>query len=213
MIVSISRELGAGGGTVGDALAKALAAPLLDERSVLAELSQRLRLSSDFLEKTVEHAPTLGQILVSNLARSAAMMEGPDVYRSREEEIIETVRTIVLEHAARGHVVVIGHGGIGLLGWRPQGHRVFALLLQAGHAWRVEQLARRYGIDVAEARRRIDRTDEVRAHYQRYFFHSNMYDCKQYHLALNTEDLGLELAVELATAAVMQLAREPVPAG
>lgn len=206
MIVSISRELGAGGGTVGEALAKALGATLLDERATLAELSERLRLSPDYLEKTVEQAPTLGQIVISNLARSAAMMEGPDVYQTREEEIIETMRAIVLDHAAKGHVVVIGHGGIGMLGWRPQGHDVVAILLQAGPDWRVGQLARRFSIDLVEARRRIKRTDEARVQYQRHFFHSHMYDCKQYDLALNTEKLGLDVAVSLATTAVLRVA-------
>jgi cytidylate kinase len=207
MIVSISRELGAGGGTVGEAIAKSLGATLLDERATLAELSERLRLSPAYLEKTVEQAPSLGQIVMSNLARSAAMMEGPDVYQTREEEIIETIRGIVLDHAAKGHVVAIGHGGIGLLGWRPRGHDVLAILLQAGHDWRVEQLARRFSIDLAEARRRIKRTDEARIQYQRHFFHSNMYDCKQYDLALNTEKLGLDVAIALATAAVLRVAR------
>lgn len=207
MIVSISRELGAGGGTVGEALAEALGATLLDERAINTELSQRLSLSSAFLEKTVEQPPTLGQLLISNLSRSAAMMEGPDIYQTREEEIITTIRDIVLENAAKGHVVVIGHGGIGMLGWRPQGHQVVAILLQASPAWRVEQLARRFGLDAEEARRRIKRTDEARAQYQRHFFHSNMYDCKQYDLALNTENLGLDLVVSLTTAAVMRVAR------
>jgi cytidylate kinase len=214
MIVSISRELGAGGGTVGEAVAKALGATLLDERTVLSALSERLRLSSEYLEKTVEHAPSLGQIVMSNLARSAAMMEGPDVYQTREEEIIETVRTIVLDHAAKGHVVVIGHGGIAMLGWQPRGHKVLAILLQAGHQWRVEQLARRFSIDLDEARRRIKRTDEARAQYQKYFFHSNMYDCKQYDLALNTERLGLDVAVSLATTAALRCAeRETIRVG
>jgi cytidylate kinase len=213
MIVSISRELGAGGGTVGEAIAAALGARLLDERAVNGELSQRLSLSSAYLEKTVEQPPTLGQLLMANLSRSAAMMEGPDLYQTREEEIITTVREIVLEHAANGHVVVIGHGGIGLLGWRPQGHHVFAILLQAGAAWRVEQLARRFSLDLEEARRRIKRTDEARAQYQRHFFHSNMYDCKQYDLAFNTENLGLDLVVALATRAVQEVARNPAAAG
>jgi cytidylate kinase len=207
MIVSISRELGAGGGTVGDAVAKALGAVLFDERTILAELSRRLDFSSDYLEKTVERPPTLGQILISNLARSAAMMEVADVYQTREEEIIDTVRAIVLEQAAGGHVVVIGHGGVSLLGWRPEKLLVLSILLQAGMAWRVEQLARRYKLDAAGARQMIKRTDEARVAYQKHFFDANMYDSKLYDLVFNTERLGLELATSLAIAAAQAVAK------
>ena len=49
MIVSISRELGAGGGTLGEALARALSAALLDERWFIAELTARYQFSSDYL--------------------------------------------------------------------------------------------------------------------------------------------------------------------
>jgi cytidylate kinase len=206
LIVSISRELGAGGGTVGEAIAKAIGAVFLDERAILTELAQRLRFSTDYLEKTVERPPTLGQTLIANLARSAAMMEVADVYQTREEEIIDTVRAIVLERAAAGNVVVIGHGGISLLGWRPEGLSVVAILLKAGHKWRLEQLARRYAIDLEEAGRIIKRTDEARVAYQKHFFDSDMYDSKLYDLVFNTERLGLDLTVSLAISAVQRLA-------
>jgi cytidylate kinase len=206
VIVSISRELGAGGGTVGEAVAKAVGAVFLDERAILNELAQRLRFSTDYLEKTIERPPTLGQTLIANLARSAAMMEVADVYQTREEEIIDTVRAIVLERAGGGHVVVIGHGGSSLLGWRPEGLLVVAILLKAGHKWRVAQLARRYSIDLEEAGRLIKRTDDARIAYQKHFFDSDMYDSRLYDLVFNTERLGLELTISLAVEAVQQLA-------
>ncbi len=57
-------------------------------------------------------------------------------------------------------------------------------------AWRVAQLAQRYAIDADEARRRIERTDDARARFQKHYFDSDIYDCRQYDLVLNTESLG-----------------------
>jgi cytidylate kinase len=205
VIVSISRELGAGGGSLGEALNQVLGGYLLDERSIINELSQRVRLSCDYLEKRMEQPPTLGQTLISNLARSTAMLPGAAMLRLPEEEIIEAVRNLVLERAADGDVIVIGHGGIGLLGWRPSGIPVLAILLQAGREWRIDQLARRFSIDREEARRRIKSTDEARVRYQQHYFNSHMYDCGQYDLVLNTELLGINLAIELATRVVQHL--------
>jgi cytidylate kinase len=73
-----------------------------------------------------------------------------------------------------------------------------AAALHAPQAWRIEQLARRYGIARDEARRRIERSDDARARYQRHYFDSDVYDSRQYDLVLNTESLGVDLAISVA---------------
>ncbi|HEV3085596.1 MAG TPA: cytidylate kinase-like family protein [Candidatus Elarobacter sp.] len=205
MIVSIARELGAGGRTVGEAIAAALGAPLLDERVFIDELSQRSGLTPDFVEQHIERAPNAAERLISDLAAASAMLPIPITYPQPAELIVETVREIVLEHAAKGDVVVIGHGGVSLLGWRPAGIPVLAILLRAGRAWRIDQLARRYGIERDEARARIERTDEARVRFQKHYFDSDLYDSRQYDVVLNTESLGLDLAIAIATSAAEAL--------
>jgi len=205
MIVSISRELGAGGGTLGEALAGALDAALLDERWFIAQLTERYRFSNDYLERTLEQPPRFGESLIATLARATAMVPGASTLQMPDEQIIDAARTMVLEQARSGHVVVIGHGGVSMLGWRPTNIPVLSILLQAGRDWRIEQLARRYDIERAEAARRIKKTDEARVRYQQHYFNAHMYDCGLYDLVLNTEVLGLENAVALATSAVQAL--------
>jgi cytidylate kinase len=208
MIVSISRELGAGGGTIGEAIAASLGATLLDERSIIERLAERHGMSTKFLGATVERPPTLGESLIADLARASAMLPFNTEWRMPDDPIIERVRAIVYECAEDGHVVVIGHGGVSLLGWRPAGVQVLAILLQAGNDWRVGQLSRRYAIDRQEAQRRIARTDAARKRYLRHYFDIDMYDSRQYDLVLNTERLGLDLAIGLATRAAHALAGE-----
>jgi cytidylate kinase len=206
MIVSIARELGAGGGTLGEALAPTIGAVLLDEHWFIAQLTARFQFSSGYLERTLEQPPKFGESLIATLARATAMVPGASGLQMPDEQIIDAVRTLVLEQAQRGHVVVIGHGGVSLLGWRPTDIPVISILLQAGREWRTRQLARRIGIDPDEAARRIKRTDEARVRYQQHYFNAHMYDCTLYDLVLNTETLGLENAVRLATSAVAALA-------
>lgn len=214
MIVSIARELGAGGRTVGESIAGALGAALLDERSFIDMLSQRYGLAPDFVAQHIERPPSAGERLMADLAAATAMLPILPTQFPSEELIVEAVRETVIERARGGDVVVIGHGGVSLLGWRPQGIPVLAILLRAGRTWRTDQLARRYAIDREEARRRVERTDDARARYQRHYFDSDVYDCRQYDLVLNTESLGLELAASLATRVASALARpQPRPAG
>jgi cytidylate kinase len=205
MIVSISRELGAGGGTMGEALASALSGALLDERWFIAQLSARFKFSSDYLESRLERPPKFGESLIATLARATAMMPGASTEQMPDEQIIDAVRALVLEQAQNGHAVVIGHGGVSLLGWRPTNIPVLSILLQAGKEWRIEQLARRYGIAREVAAQRIKSTDDARVRYQQHYFNAHMYDCALYDLVLNTEVLGLENCVALATTAVRAL--------
>jgi cytidylate kinase len=205
MIVSIARELGAGGGTLGDALAKSLDAALLDEQWFIAQLSERYRFSCDYLERTLERPPKFGESLIATLARATAMVPGASTLQMPDEQIIDAVRNLVVEQAQNGHVVVIGHGGVSMLGWRPTNIPVLSILLQAGREWRIEQLARRFSIARDEATRRIKITDDMRVRYQQHYFNAHMYDCALYDLVLNTEVLGLDNAVALATTAVRAL--------
>jgi cytidylate kinase len=205
MIVSIARELGAGGGTLGDALAKALGAALLDEQWFIAQLTARYQFSSDYLERTLERPPKFGESLIATLARATAMVPGASTLQMPDEQIIDAVRGLVVEQAQNGHVVVIGHGGVSMLGWRPTNIPVLSILLQAGREWRIEQLARRFSIVREEAMRRIKITDEMRVRYQQHYFNAHMYDCALYDLVLNTEVLGLQNSVALATTAVRAL--------
>lgn len=212
MIVSISRELGAGGGTLGDALAHALDAALLDERWFIDRLNAQYQFPADYLERTLERPPNFGESLISTLARATAMVPGAAMLRMPDEQIIDAVRTLVLEAAQQRHVVVIGHGGVSLLGWRPTDIPVLSILLQAGRDWRIDQLARRFGIDRDEAARRVKRTDEARVRYQQHYFNAHMYDCTLYDLVFNTEVLGLETTVKLASLAVRALVSARSPA-
>jgi cytidylate kinase len=205
MIVSISRELGAGGGTLGEALAPALDAALLDERWFIAQLTARFRFTSDYLERTLERPPKFGESLIHTLARATAMVPGASTLQMPDEQIIDAVRALVLEQAQNGHVVVIGHGGVSMLGWRPTNIPVLSILLQAGREWRIEQLARRYGIARDDATARIKTTDDARIRYQQHYFNADMYHCGLYDLVLNTEVLGLENSITLATTAVRAL--------
>jgi cytidylate kinase len=205
MIVSIARELGAGGGTLGEALMQSLGAALLDERWFIAQLTQRYQFSTDYLERTLERPPKFGESLIATLARATAMVPGASTLQMPDEQIIDAVRALVLEQAQGGHVVVIGHGGVSMLGWRPTNIPVLSILLQAGLEWRIEQLARRYSITRDDAIRRIRTIDAARVKYQQHYFNAHMYDCALYDLVINTEVLGLENAVALATAAVRAL--------
>ena len=198
MIVSIQRELGAGGLSVGEAVAAELDATLLDERTIIEQLAQRGGFSADYLQRIDERPPTFANSFMSDLARATALVQAME-WRSTEHAVLEEIRTLVLEAAKRGHVVLIGHGGCMLLAGVHPREEMFSIFLHAGKPWRIEQVQRRFGWPHDEAAERIRRTDELRRKYLQHFFSADLYDARKYDLVLNTERIGIEAAIEIAT--------------
>lgn len=204
MIVSISRELGAGGLTVGEAVAKTLHAQLLDERTIVSVLTERLGLSESYVAETVERQRGFGGLLI-DVAYASAMLGRQREYRPTDEQLLTAARALLAETAAHGDVVVIGHGGPVLLRTFDRSDKLM-ILLYAGVEWRIAQVAQRFAIDHAEARRRIERVDTARARYFQQNFGINPYEARDYDLVLNTEALGLDNAISVACSVAQTVA-------
>ncbi len=201
MIVMISRELGAGGLTIGEALATDIDGALLDEQTIIAELAKRGGFSSEYLQRTVERPPNPASTFMADLARATALVQAME-WRSAEYAVLDEIRNLVLERAAKENVVVIGHGGSKLLADRVPRDHIFSLLLHARRDWRVGQVMRRFGTSHDDASERVRRTDDLRRKYMQHFFAVDLYDANAYDLVIDTERVGIRTATELCMAAL-----------
>lgn len=198
MIVAIQRELGAGGLSVGEALATELGATLLDERTIVEQLAARGGFSAEYLKRVDERPPTFANSFMSDLARATALVQAME-WRSTEHSVLEEIRSLVLDAAESGHVVLIGHGGGLLLAGTYPREEIFSIFLHADKAWRIEQVMRRFGWSEETAAERVRRTDDLRRKYLQHFFSCDLYDARKYDLVLDTERIGIEAAKSIAT--------------
>jgi cytidylate kinase len=206
MIVAISRELGAGGLSVGEAIAAEIGASLLDERTLIAELAARGGFSAEYLRRVDEAPPSLASTFIQDIARATALVYAMDV-RSTEHAVHDEIRSIVLERAAAGNVVLIGHGGAALLVPHVGRKEIFSLLLHASRSWRIGQVMERYAVGRSEAEQRVRQTDELRRRYVQHFFSTDIYDAHNYDLVLDTERTGMPAAIEIALATMRATAK------
>lgn len=204
MIVTIARELGAGGLSVGEALAQRLDATLLDERTLIDRLATRGGFSAEYLSRVDERPPTFASSFVADLARATALVQAME-WRSTEHAVLDEIRAVVLEAATASPVVLIGHGGPKLLTGVIDRSQIFSILLHAGRDWRIEQIVQRFGCTRTEAADRISRTDELRKRYVAHFFATDLYDARTYDLVIDSERTGLETAKAIVLAAVSSL--------
>jgi cytidylate kinase len=206
MIVAISRELGAGGLSVGEAIAAEIGASLLDERTLIAELAARGGFSAEYLRRVDEAPPSLASAFIQDIARATALVYAMDV-RSTEHAVHDEIRSIVLERAAAGNVVLIGHGGAALLVPHVGRKEIFSMLLHASRSWRIGQVMERHAVGRSEAEQRVRQTDELRRRYVQHFFSTDIYDAHNYDLVLDTERTGMPAAIEIALATMRATAK------
>lgn len=198
-VVTIARQMGAGGGAVAARVAERLGWRLLD-RALVERIAGELRVAPEAVEACDERVDSFVERLGTYLSEGH-----PEVLRGR---LVPTVSPELTARAARrvvaavvdeGPAVVVGHGAQCVLVDDP---RAFHALVHAPLARRVDRARERFGVGAAEAAERVRRSDADRRRYIREHFHREWLDPALYHLCVDAGRLGEEGAAELICRAV-----------
>jgi len=189
--ISISREAGAGGSAIGEALGQRLGWEVLD-KNLLDCVAERFHLSRPMLELVDE--------TVSNWAYDIL---GPwlDHQIVTHEKYMVHLARVVVAAARRGKVVLVGRGGQFLLP-RDQG---LAVRIIASEKYRVRRIMEKYALGEAQAKQFVTTLDRGRREFVGRFFRRDVDDPHLYDLVINVDFLGPEAAVEEILAAWQQV--------
>jgi cytidylate kinase len=127
-----------------------------------------------------------------------------DLEQSRtpgREDIISLIEQVIRAAADRGDVVIVGRGAQVVLADRPDALHVRVI---APVIIRCQRIAEREGVGAEEAMALILRADRDRARYLRQYYRVDWEDSNLYHLTVNTERTGIDLAARLIAGAVHQ---------
>jgi cytidylate kinase len=183
-VITISRESGSRGRSIGRQLAEQLGYFYVD-RELIHEVSLEYGVRQDEFERIYEHAPGL-------LER----------YNRRNQEIVQLIGRIIHGLAARDNVVLVCRDAFAAL--RNFGD-VLNLRVTARRKVRIEQLQQDNGLTRSQAKAMLDRLDTERSKYVGAFFGLDWADSGLYDLCLNTTRLTPEQALELALHGVRML--------
>jgi cytidylate kinase len=117
------------------------------------------------------------------------------------DDIISMIEQVIRVSADRGDVVIVGRGAQVILAGRPD---TLHVRLVAPLSFRCRRVAAREGMGLAEATELVRRVDRDRERYLRQYYQVNWGDSTLYHLTLNTERTGVELAARLIAGTVEQ---------
>lgn len=189
-IITIARQYGSGGKTVGKMLARRLGIPYYD-REIITMASE---------DSGVNAALFSDERLKPDLAhRLRAHFQGGDPVSpenakfTHDDNLFRFQAKIIRQLADRGPCVIIGRCGDYVLRERADVVRVF---VHADSAFCLQEAMRVDSLPENEVRRKIVEIDDYRAKYYKYYTGQDWRDARNYDLSLNSGVLGFDGVVE-----------------
>ncbi len=201
MIITISRQYGAGGSEVARQVAAALGWRLVDNE-MIDRVSERAGVPAEEVSRKEERAPGFLERLTRTLARAVPELfprPAETVPEPEEAALVRVTERVVAELAAEGNVVVVGRGAAAVLRLREDALHVKVV---APRPFRIRAAMTRYGLDETGALRALTESDADRTRYHRQYYGRDWNDPVHYHLVLNTDGLGYSGAADVVVGVV-----------
>ena len=198
-IITISRELGSGGHTVGRLLAERLGVRYSDKELIKA-LREQFHLTTEAIEVLKGEKRDW---LTSLLRKMAPMPKAENVVEWDEsfvkeyqpnissDEIFEAEKQILRGIAEEGSCVIAGRSGFYVLKDFPNKIDIF---ITAARENRIKRVMAKQNLSEEEAEAAIDRVDQGRENYIKRYTGVSRYDTRNYDLVINMDNLPDENA-------------------
>ncbi len=197
-IITISRQLGSGGASIGQKLARRLCLTFVD-RQIIVEAAQKLAMLESEVESREERKLSFFENLLASMVNYPAGMVyvPPEMHVTSDKAIFETQTEIIKEISRQQPSVIIGRGSAHILKDHPRHLSVF---FHASGPFRIDRVKEIYGMSEEKARATVEESDKHRAEYNKTVSGRDWLDIRRYHLCVDTGVLGFEQAQELVLA-------------
>lgn len=186
-IITISREFGSGGRSIGKAVAAKLGIPCYDSE-LIEKIAEESGLAKEYIADKGEYAPH-GSWL-ANAFSAGRPFNGP----STQDYLWSVQRKVICDLAQKESCVIVGRCADYILGDSEDCLKVF---IHAAMDKRAERIVKIYGDTGIAPEKRLQDKDKRRKSY--YYFYTNMEwgVAQHYHIALDSGVLGIDKCVEL----------------
>ncbi len=198
-VITIARQYGSGGHTVGIKLAKELNLPYFD-KELIGIAAKESGLSEEIFAQVDEKAGSslLYSMVMGNYPFGTRLISGSGEMPINDQLFI--LQTNIIKKAAEeGPCVVIGRCGDYIL---REHENVFKIFIHAG-----EEKRKKWVIDngLAEKKKALDyiyKKDKQRSNYYNFYTNQTWDDLSNYHLTIDTEKFDTDTAVKIILEAV-----------
>ena len=188
-VITINRELGSGGRTVGRKVAERLGVSFFDKALIMA-LEEKFHLTVEDIEKLkgqkqgwwadFKRQMSLGEVGVQyyqvKMGQEPEVLSTYELFRS-EEQILNSL-------AEQESCVVAGRTAFYVLRKQPNHLNI---LIQASMPFRLNRVMRKQDVDEDEARKIIEKVDQMRENYVKEYTKTSRYDTRNYDLVISAD--------------------------
>ena len=180
-IITISREFGSGGRTIGKMTAETLGIPCYDQE-LIEKLSEDSGFTEDYIREQDESSAHKGWFANAFSGRSLNGVSNQDYLW-----IIQ--RSIILELAARESCVIVGRCADYIL---KDAADCLKVVIHAGFDKRAQRIVSLYGETDVPTQKRLADKDKRRAAYYQFYTDTQWGLARNYHVTLDSGVLGIE---------------------
>ena len=201
-VITINRELGSGGRTVGRKLAEKLNVAFYD-KALINELKKKFKLDTEQIEKLksgksdwwrefINSAMYMGQGM--NEMWYYQRMTGQEGYLVTSSDMFKMDKEILTQVAAEDSCVIAGRNGFSVFADHPNHLSIF---IQAPLEYRIQRIMGKQNLPREEAEKVIKKVDDMRESYVKKYSGTSRYDTRNYDLVVNMEGKTEDEVVEL----------------
>lgn len=182
-IITISRQFGSGGRTIGRKVAEKLGIPCYDSE-IIEKISERSHFSENYIKESGEYSESF-------LSKVFSYRPG---YTTQQDKLWLVQHEIIKELAEKESCVIVGRCADYILRDRSDCFKVF---IHASMEKRAERIVKEYGERKESPEERLMDKDKRRETYYRFYTDLHFGDARNYLLTLDSGILGIDKCVEL----------------
>ena len=188
-MITINRELGSGGRTVGRILAEKLGVPYYDKPLTKA-LEDKFDLTHTQIEKLKGNNRSWWEDIKRVLALGEGAANSSEYYDEENnryitsEAVLKAEREILQGIASEESCVIAGRSAFFAMADNPN-H--MSILIQASMEHRIKRVMAKQGLSEKEAKKAIEMVDETREEYMKNNAHTSRYDTRNYDLVVKMD--------------------------
>ena len=197
-VITVNREVGTGGRTVGRKLAEKLCVKYCD-KAIVDGLTQKFGLNIERIEEIKAQKKSWWNDInnyYNTLVNSTSQPMEAEV-KLDNASMFETEKHILQEIATQTSCVIAGRTGFMIFREWPNHLNIFS---QASMDHRVQRVMRRQNVSEKEAREIIAKLDASRETYIKKYEDTSRYDTRNYQLVISMDDLSEDDAVDVIMA-------------
>ncbi len=189
-IITISREFGSGGRTIGREVAKKLGIPFYD-KELVDQIALESGFAPTFVEEHGEHSPSR-----SRFAYAFSHQAIPGVMNglSTADFLWSVQCSVILQLADKGPCVIVGRNADYILKDRKD---VLDVFIHADMDYRADRIVRLYGESEKSPEARLQEKDKRRRVNYQHYTGRTWGNATNYDLCLNSASLGIENCIDL----------------